>query len=128
MTMPSGPAASDAQRMAGQADYERNIIALSRRADQIDGAWQNFQRNCLVNPTNAGDAQRPWFTVRDSPPTFKTADVWCANTREDLAGHVREFARVMSEAGEQARRAGVYPGVLREVRRKHRVDWTGWDR
>jgi hypothetical protein len=41
---------------------------------------------------------------------------------------VREFARVMSEAGEQARRAGVYPGVLREVRRKHRVDWTGWDR
>jgi hypothetical protein len=128
MTMPSGPAASDTHRLAGQADYERNITALARRADQIDGAWQNFQRNCLVNPMNAGDAERPWFTVRDVSPTFKTADVWCANTREDLTGHVHEFARVMSEAGEQARRAGVYPGVLRELRRKHRIDWSGWDR
>jgi S1-C subfamily serine protease len=128
IAMPSGPAATDAQRTAGQADYERNVIALARRADQIDGAWQNFQRNCLVNPTTAGDAQRPWFTVRDAPPTFKTADMWCANTLADLSGYVREFARVMSEAGEQARRAGVYPGVLRDVRRQHRIDWTGWDR
>lgn len=128
MSMPTGPAASDAQRNAGQVEYERNVMALARRADQIDGAWQNFQRNCLVNPANTGDAQRPWFTVRDAPPTFKTADMWCANTLDDLGGYVREFARVMREAGEQARRAGVYPGVLRDVRRKHRIDWTGWDR
>jgi S1-C subfamily serine protease len=128
MSMPSGPAAGDAQRMTGQADYERHVSALARRADQIDGAWQNFQRNCLLNPSSAGDAERPWFTMRDVAPTFKTPDMWCANTREDLTGHVREFARVMGEAGEHARRAGVYPGVLREIRRKYRVDWTGWDR
>jgi hypothetical protein len=128
MRMPTGPAASDSQRSAGQADYERNVMVLARRAEQIDGAWQNFQRNCLVNPLPTSDAQRPWFTMRDAPPTFETADIWCANTSADLRGHVREFARVMSEAGEQARRAGVYPGVLRDVRRKYRIDWTGWDR
>jgi hypothetical protein len=128
MAMPSAPAQSDSQRSKGQANYERNLTALGRRADQIDGEWQNLQRNCLVNVPSASDAQRPWFTLRDTMPTFKTADVWCANRLDGLAGMVRQFAQAMSEAGEQARRAGVYPGVMREVRRKCRMDWTGWDR
>jgi len=128
MTMPSAPSESDTQRQQGHADYERNLVALTRQADQIDTAWENFQRNCLVNPTSAGDAQRSWFPLRDAPPSFKTADVWCANRLDTITGSIRDFARAMREAGEQARRAGVYPGVLREVRRKYRFDWTGWDR
>lgn len=128
MSMPAGPNAVDANRMAGQNAYERNVASLARNADQIDGRWQNFQRNCLVNAINQADAQRPWFVVRDTPPTFKTADVWCTNYLNDISSIVRDFSRAMAEIGEQARRAGVYPGVLREVRRKYRMDWTGWER
>jgi len=128
MSMPAGPSAVDASRMAGQNDYERNVASLARNADQIDARWQNFQRNCLVSPINQADAERPWFVVRDTPPSFKTADVWCTNYLNDISGIVRDFSRAMAATGEQARRAGVYPGVLREVRRKYRMDWTGWER
>jgi S1-C subfamily serine protease len=128
MAMPSAPNESDSNRMAGQADYDRNIAALARAADQIDGRWTGFQRNCLVNSVNQGDANRVWFVIRDTLPTFKTADMWCSNNLNDFAAIVRDFSRAMGEASDRARRAGVYPGTMREVRRKYRLDWTGWDR
>jgi S1-C subfamily serine protease len=128
LSMPTGPAESDEQRTGGEAIYERNIAAIARSADSLDGTWQNFQRNCLVNTFNSGDAQRVWFAVRDQKPTFKTVDVWCMNYLDNLADNVRELGSAMGATGEQARRAGVYPGVLREVRRKYRMDWSGWER
>jgi hypothetical protein len=128
MAMPSAPTESDSNRTMGQTDYDRNIAALARAADQIDGRWTGFQRNCLVNPVNQGDANRVWFVIRDTLPTFKTADMWCSNNLNDFAAIVRDFSRAMGEASDRARRAGVYPGNMREVRRKYRLDWTGWDR
>jgi len=128
LSMPTGPSDSDAQRMSGEADYERNVASIAGHADELDRAWQNFERNCLVNAFNSGDAQRAWFAVRDQKPTFKTVDVWCMNNLDDLANNVREVGRVMGLTSEQARRSGVYPGVLRDVRRKYRMDWSGWDR
>jgi S1-C subfamily serine protease len=128
MAMPSRPNESDANRMSGQNDYERGMAALTRTADQIDARWNNLQKNCLVNPINQGDAQRVWFVVRDTLPTFKTPDMWCVNSLNDFAGYVRDFSRAMAETSETARRAGVYPGTMREARRKFRLDWTGWDR
>jgi S1-C subfamily serine protease len=128
LSMPTRPGESDEQRINGEALYERNVAAIARRADSLDSSWQNFQRNCLVNTFNSGDAQRVWFAVRDQKPTFKTVDVWCMNYLDELVEHVRELGGVMGTTGEQARRAGVYPGVLREVRRKYRMDWSGWER
>jgi hypothetical protein len=128
LSMPTGPSEGDATRMSGQHDYERNIASLARTADQIDARWQNFHRNCLVNPVNQADAQRGWFVVRDQRPTFKTADVWCTNNLNELSGIVTDFSRAMSESSEHARKSGVYPGVMREVRRKYRMDWAGWER
>lgn len=128
MLMPSRPNESDANRMSGETNYDRTLAALARNADQIDARWANMQRNCLVNPMNQGDAQRVWFVVRDSLPTFKTPDFWCSNNLNDFANYVRDFSRAMSETSDAARRAGVYPGTIREARRKYRLDWTGWDR
>jgi S1-C subfamily serine protease len=126
LSMPSAPAESDAQRLKGEADYERNLATIAQRANQVDGTWQNFERNCLVNAFASGDAQRAWFAVRDQKPTFKTADVWCTNSLDDLANNVRELGRAMDATSEAARRSGVYPGVLRETRRRYHMDWSGW--
>ena len=123
----AGPAESDSQRRQGQAGFERALQVLSQRADQIDANWRRFQSNCLVNP-QSHDGQREWFLVRDQSPTFKTVDVWCANYLANLKQQVAEFSEVMARSADEARRAGVYPGVLREARRRHRLDWAGWDR
>jgi hypothetical protein len=122
------PSQSDAQRNAGEAEYERQMQTFARAADQLDGSWKNFQKNCYLNPFSSGDAQREWFAVRDQQPTFKAADVWCGGYLQDLQNRVADYGRAMAQSGEQARRAGVYPGAMRDIRRRYRVDWTGWDR
>lgn len=119
--------AVDTARTNGGMQYEQAMKAAAQRADQIDQQWRRFQGNCLVNPI-ASDAQRDWFVVRDQPPAFKTPDQWCTAFAQDLQGYAREFSQFMTQAGEHARRAGVYPGTMRDARRRHRLDWTGWDR
>jgi hypothetical protein len=38
-----------------------------------------------------------------------------------------EVRAAMSTAQEEARRASVLPGQMRESRRRHRMDWAGWN-
>jgi hypothetical protein len=35
---------------------------------------------------------------------------------------------IMLSAAEAARRQGVYPGVMRDLQRQHRMEWRGWER
>jgi hypothetical protein len=44
---------------------------------------------------------------------------------EEMAAQVRS---VMGTAQEEARRAAVLPGQLRDIRRRYRMDWPGFDR
>jgi hypothetical protein len=122
-----GASETDTARRTGATRFEQTMQQAAQRADQIDAQFKRFTSNCLVTVT-AHDGQRAWFLFRDQAPTFRAPDTWCTSFATDLQGYARQFGTVMSEASEQARRAGVYPGTLREARRKYRVDWTGWDR
>jgi hypothetical protein len=44
---------------------------------------------------------------------------------EEMASQVRS---AMETAQEEARRAAVLPGQLRDMRRRYRMDWAGFDR
>jgi S1-C subfamily serine protease len=119
--------AADAARRDGEAQYERALQALAQRADQVDAQWKRLRDNCpLTMP--AGDAQRDWFAAREHSPTFQATTMSCATYFSDLKNYVVQFSAAMSQTGEAARRAGVYPGTLREMRRRYRLDWNGWDR
>jgi hypothetical protein len=122
-----GASETDTARRTGATRFEQTMQQAAQRADQIDAQFKRFTSNCLVTVT-AHDGQRAWFLFRDQAPTFRAPDTWCTSFATDLQGYARQFGTLMSEASEQARRAGVYPGTLREARRKYRVDWTGWDR
>jgi S1-C subfamily serine protease len=117
----------DTARATGGMRYEQAMQAAAQRANQIDQQWQRFTSNCLVNPMSS-DAQRDWFVLRDQTPTYKTPTTWCTSVARDLQGYVRELGDFMTQASEDARRAGVYPGTLRDTRRKYRLDWSGWER
>ena len=46
----------------------------------------------------------------------------------DLKSAADQIRVRMDEAAETARRGGVFPGTAREIRRKYKMDWSGWDR
>ena len=115
----------DTARTAAGMRYEQAMQAAAQRADQLDQQWQRFNSNCLVNAMSS-DAQREWFPMRDQTPTYKTPTAGCMSYARDFQSYVRELGDFMAQAAEQARRAGVYPGTLRDARRKYRLDWSGW--
>ena len=45
-----------------------------------------------------------------------------------MRGNAFQIHDAMAKASEGARRVGVYPGTMRDLRRKYRLDWDGWDR
>jgi hypothetical protein len=122
-----GQSQGDTARRTGELRFEQAMQAAAQRADQVDAQWKRMNSNCLIN-SMPGDAQREWFPLRDQDVTFKTGDAWCATFAGDLRNYVRQFSASMAQASDEARRAGVYPGILRDTRRRHRLDWSGWDR
>jgi S1-C subfamily serine protease len=119
---------ADVQRDAGEQTFDREMAAAAQKARQIDGYWDRYQGTCAPRPWRGGD--RAWFGLGDDPaaaaPTGRSQN--CPYWLNDLRTMSREFEAAMRMAADNARRAGVYPGTLRDVRRRHRLDWTGFDR
>jgi S1-C subfamily serine protease len=117
---------TDAAREDGTQQYTKIVEAAARRAAQIDTFWERIKANCAVRVTPGYD--REWFAVWDGRATLTGPDGSCASAIreiEDLAGEVRS---VVTSAQESARRASVLPGQMREIRRRYRMDWPGFDR
>jgi uncharacterized protein YecT (DUF1311 family) len=121
-----GGTTADRRRREGEAAFDQNLRVLQQRADQIDGQWRRLRENCHVD-AQAGDAQRAWFVVRDRDPSRIGANAACASLLGDIAGSASQFSAAIGLAVESARRAGVYPGTLRDMRRRYRLDWSGWE-
>jgi S1-C subfamily serine protease len=116
----------DAQREAGQDAYGRDMATADQKARQIDGYWLRFRQACAPRPRTAGD--REWFGVSEGLVEPTTTNQNCPYWLNDLRTMSRDFEAAMRAAGDAARRAGVYPGTLRDLRRRHKLDWSGFDR
>lgn len=119
-------ASADGQRAAGTAALDRDLQQLAQHAAQIDAQWSRFDTTCQAEAVRDGD--RPWFALATRPARFGGRDRNCPYWLTDLEAASRTFADAMRASGEQARRAGVYPGDQRTLRRQYRLDWSGFDR
>ena len=123
----NGSSASDpdAERNDATEGYERFIAEAAKKADQLDRSWATLVGECLSGhgPTTRGD--REWFAIWES---FDDARVsaGCNDYYGDLKGAALAFRRRISEASDVARRAGVYPGRARDIRRQYRLDSPDW--
>ena len=114
-------------REDGTREYERFMTELAKRADIVDVEWARFKSACYSLPVN-GSFDREWFAVyepRALPgPVGPGCDTWLNDVRR-AAEEVRARVRAQDEA---ARRAGVYPGVQRDIRSRLRLEYEGWNR
>jgi len=113
----------DAERESAQAAYERFLVSAAQRADQLDRSWTDFVRDCLGGraPSTRGD--RGWFALLERFDESQVAP-GCVRFYADFRFAAQQFTERMVDAAEQARRGGVYPGVCRQLRQRHRVDWV----
>jgi hypothetical protein len=122
------PSASDQRRAQGEQGYARVVEWASRNASELDSYWHRYSATCVASSANAGD--RPWFAVYQTNGVNinATSAYNCESWLDSLERNAALVKAEMDTAAEAARQAGVYPGVLRDLRRQHRMQWSGWDR
>ena len=123
-----GPSDSDQARAKGESAYAQVMEWAAHNSVQLDAYWDKYAGSCVSSSSRNGD--RPWFAV------FETNGVRingmstlnCQSWLETLQTNAEPIRAAVETAGEAARQNGVYPGVLRDLRRRHRMNWAGWDR
>jgi putative serine protease PepD len=117
---------ADAARDQGEAQYAQALQAASRAADSIDNYWNRYASDCLVKASRPGD--RPWFAALESNAVeISRVSKWdCASWLVTVREYAVEVQSRVQQASETARHNGVYPGVVRDMRRRYKLDWNGW--
>jgi len=123
-----GPADSDVLRAQGEQVYSQTVQAAAQRADQLDAYWNQYAPSCVASAPRSGD--RPWFAVyeRQAVRLSATSNLDCQGWLSSVEDYALPIRDALRQAAEIARRSGVYPGVMRDLRRQHRMSWSGWDR
>lgn len=122
--LPSGP---EQQREKALHRYEETLVQLARRANSLDDYWGRFKTACY-NGRVGGSFDREWFAIWDPKAMRGTVAVGCGSNFDEIqraAGEIRDGVLAAEEA---ARHSDVYPGSRRDLRRKYRLDYSGWDR
>jgi hypothetical protein len=122
------PAASppDDGHAQAVAAYETLLKSVQPRADQIDDYWDRFKKSCNASAVGGGDRQ--WFGVWTQRPEIRAAIPDCSVWLNDLVQLATAVRTAMTAAEENARRGGVYPGEARDLRKKYRLGWDGWEK
>ncbi|HLG53753.1 MAG TPA: trypsin-like peptidase domain-containing protein [Vicinamibacterales bacterium] len=126
--MGGGPSEGDQLRAQGEQAYGRVLEWAGRNGEQLDQYWDKYASSCVASSSRSGD--RAWFAVfepngvRINPRSTYNCQSWL----DTLQSNATPIRAEVDKAAEAARQSGVYPGVLRDLRRRHRMNWTGWDR
>ena len=113
-------------RERGTSAYQTAVEGAARRSDQIDEFWQRSAGSCVARAVHAGD--RGWFALYEANGVqiHLSSGINCEGWLETVRGHATVVRSEMARAAEAARRQGVYPGVMRDIRREFHMEWAGW--
>jgi hypothetical protein len=126
--MLDGRSDNDQRRQRGEQEYTRALDAVSRAAAELDSFWTRYAPGCVTTAVPGGD--HPWFAAY--PPdgvrigTSPTVD--CNAWYKAVKDRAEVLRTEMDRAAEAARQHGVFPGTARDLRRRYKLQWAGWDR
>jgi hypothetical protein len=123
MLRQDGASETEQARSDGEQAYERVLAATAQRASEVDSYWERHAASCVSGTNNASD--RRWLAVLqpNGVRLSNNGTVDCREWLNTLASNARIIEQEIRNANELGRRAGVFPGVMRNIRRRHRLDW-----
>jgi len=107
--------------------YEEAIAAQAQRANALDEQWRAFKRICYQGRI-ADMPGHEWFAIWDPAAMQGTVPPGCASAFSDIRRAADNIRDAVVTAGEAARQADLYPGVKRDLLRRYRLDYPGWDK
>jgi S1-C subfamily serine protease len=124
--MSGGRSEVDTARDRGEAQYVQAVQTARQAADNLDAYWTRYAPSCVVNAARGGD--RAWFAALEANGvTISRSSEWdCGQWLNTVRERADEVRSGIVHAAETARHNGVYPGVIRDIRRRNRLEWSGW--
>jgi hypothetical protein len=116
------------KREEGLWEYDRIVGELAAKADQIDSLWDKYANFCRGTiAVAAGHVHgREWFGIYSTINAADTPE--CRMMINDMQALASEIDAGMEAAWEQAHRSGVYPGQIRAVQQKFRMELDRWNK
>lgn len=115
---------ADRQQQQGEEQLRARIGQMAKAAGEIDDAWKGYRSQCYRSPI-PGSYDREWFALLRTMPDNAAAG--CTGFYAEMERGAREFRTLMQRAINDARRASVLPGTVRDSLRQNRLDFD-WDR
>jgi hypothetical protein len=148
---PLEASALDAEREKAK-ELEPHFAEIARKADELDVLFERWRAQChgrytmtrtpgpvtAVDPRASYDvrAGRNWLIVLENPgalnatvpgpgqKTVTTAETpQCQKLRDEVLASAMWVKASLEEVLERARKKGILPGMVRELRRKYRLEW-----
>jgi hypothetical protein len=120
---PEAPSESDMAREMGERQFEAEMEAFAPHAAKFIRSVENYRDACMQQRRG-----QSWQTVAPAIATDNPAAPECMQAKVDIVGFKNEITKALRIVIDQARRAGVYPGTIREIMQKYGVYWDGWER
>jgi hypothetical protein len=115
----------DALRARGAREFDAAVTRLAAQARSVDAVYARYQSACPASGA-ADEGSRAWLDLADGA-ALGGADPSCATLVEEIQHLAAPIKVGMMAAHEAARKAWVLPGTLRDIRRRHAMEWSGWD-
>jgi S1-C subfamily serine protease len=122
-----GASPAESAREQGTLAYDEAMQEMARRADSFDAEWSRFASACSAQVAG-GTFDRTWFALYEPRTIRMPVSPECEDARVQFRRAADLFRARMAELDDAARRAGVYPGVQREIRSRLRLEYAGWGR
>jgi S1-C subfamily serine protease len=120
-------AESDRRQQQGEQEFMRRIGSAEQAVPQLDQAWQRFRSICYKNPIR-GTFDREWFAVFTPGAIPGDAAAGCIDFYQSMLTEINKFRDYMRTAVQDARRANVLPGTIRDTLRSKRLQSDAWER
>jgi S1-C subfamily serine protease len=125
---PTAKSDTDLARQRGAEQFETTVRALAKQADALDTQWRRYRAACGGQNGSGASDGRDWFGIWADKTSGSDPGSSCAGFRRDLMNAAVAVRLALQQAEENARRAGVYPGVVRDIRKKYVMYWSRSDR
>jgi hypothetical protein len=127
MTGRPAPSDTDAARERTLRAYETDVATIARHADALDARWRTFKGSCYEGRI-VGVFDHEWFALWEPKAMQGAVSPGCGALFNDLRRAAHDIHNNVMAINEAARQADIYPGTRRELLRRYRLDYSGWDR
>jgi hypothetical protein len=115
------PPEADRMRTEGERIYELTLAQAARQADYFDTEWKQFRQVCYTGRV-VGAFTREWVALFDARALPDAVNPQCAAYHADFRSKAGQLRDRLMRAEDDARRAGVYPGTIRDAKARNRLD------